>query len=67
MIIRGIDTLEFGLDIDINDYDKKIRPYLETFKILKEEGQIKGNAFELEINAINFLVELSGMLFMHIG
>ncbi|MDW7675380.1 MAG: replication initiation factor [Bacillota bacterium] len=61
LIILGVDTLEFGLDI--GNYNKKIRPYLRTFKILKEEGQIQGNVFELEINGINFSIELSGMRF----
>ena len=37
MIIRGVDTLEFGLDIE--NYELCMRPFLNELKELKEAGQ----------------------------
>ncbi|MHB1419388.1 MAG: replication initiation factor [Bacillota bacterium] len=63
MIYRGIDTLEFGLDIEIDNYEELIRPFLKSFKILKEEGQIQNKAFEIEMKGINLTIEPNGMRF----
>ena len=61
MIIRGIDTLEFGLEIF--DYRKSMNDYLERFKDLKEQGQETCVKQEIMINGINFTVEKSGAPF----
>jgi len=61
LIIRGIDTLEYGLDIE--DYEEALRPLLERFKLLKEEGQKYGITKEMELNGVYLTVEKNGMPF----
>ncbi len=61
MIIKGIDTLEFGLDIE--DYLDSFETYLDTFKKLKEEGQERGLESEIILGDINFKVHRSGIPF----
>lgn len=61
MIIRGVDTLEFGLDL-IN-YRMNYKPFLIEFKELKEEGQNIGRELETEINDLILSVGLTGIPF----
>lgn len=61
MIIRGVDTLEFGLDIAM--YEMSMRPFLIGLRELKENGQQTGKSMEIELNGLNLNVEKSGMPF----
>jgi len=61
VIIRGIDTLEFGLEI--YDYKESMKDYLERFKELKEQGQETCIKQEIMLHGINFTVEKSGAPF----
>ena len=61
MIIRGIDTLEFGIIIE--NYETDFRPFLNILKDSKENGQITGKVNDLLINGVNLTVEKTGMPF----
>lgn len=61
LLLRGIDTLEFGLDI--NNYLNGFKPFLELFKALKEIAQEENKPVELMINGISINIEKSGMPF----
>lgn len=37
LIVKGFDTIEFGLKIE--NYESSLRPHLDVFKNLKEEAQ----------------------------
>lgn len=61
LIIKGVDTLEFGLDII--DYKKEFKPFLIEFKELKEEGQSLGKELDITLNNLMLVVGLTGMRF----
>lgn len=61
LIIKGIDTLEFGLDI--KNYLDSIKPLLDKFKIIKEEAQKSGEDQEIVIGDINLTVHATGIRF----
>lgn len=61
MLLLGVDTLEFG--IEIANYESAFRPLLDTFKQLKEAAQTKGEEYEIEINNLTLKVHGSGIRF----
>ncbi len=61
MIISGIDTLEFELDIE--NYVENAKELVESLSNLKEEGVEKRAPQRIMLNGINFEVALSGAPF----
>jgi hypothetical protein len=59
--IRGIDTLEFGLEIE--NYKENFENLLENLKDRKKEGQETCKEQSLFLNEINFIVAKSGAPF----
>ncbi len=62
--IRGIDRLEFG--IDIIDYENKFKPILLELRDKKENGQEIGIAYHIDYNNLLFEVGLKVLDFMPI-
>lgn len=58
MIVKGFDTLEFGLNID--SYELSLRPFLEKFKQLKENAQETGVEKTIFINDVALTVHRTG-------
>ncbi|MEW6182272.1 MAG: replication initiation factor [Bacillota bacterium] len=61
LLIRGIDTLIFGLDIE--NYKGELGYILKKFDALKEEAQKTGKEIIIELNGVTLTVEPSGMPF----
>ncbi|GLX68319.1 replication initiation factor [Paenibacillus glycanilyticus] len=61
MILKGLDTLEFGLEIA--NYEKVFLPYLSKFKELKELSHITGIEYEYSIGDLNLTVHRNGQKF----
>ncbi|WP_416825508.1 replication initiation factor [Ectobacillus polymachus] len=61
MIVKGIDTIEFGLDV--SNYFSSFSEYLEIFSSLKQKAHEEGIERELEINNISFKVHRIGIKF----
>ncbi|HZG18046.1 MAG TPA: replication initiation factor [Candidatus Bathyarchaeia archaeon] len=58
MILKGFDTLEFGLKIE--SYESALRPYLDKFKKLKEEAHESGIEKSIFINDLFLTVHRTG-------
>lgn len=61
MLIKGIDTLEFG--IEVIDYLIEFRSMLDVFSLHKQLAQESNKDVILEINGINFTVSRTGIKF----
>ena len=61
MLVLGIDTLEFGIEIE--EYEQVFRPLLGTFRILKEAAQETGDEPEITIDNLTLKVHASGIHF----
>jgi len=61
LLLRGIDSLEFGLEID--RYELAMEPFLETFKKLKEEAQMNRKEQSIRIGGIEFAIHPTGQKF----
>lgn len=61
MIIKGIDTVEFG--IEVLDYFKTTKNMLEVFSSLKNRAHEEGKEFETELNGVNLKVHRTGAAF----
>lgn len=59
--IRGVDRLEFGLDIE--DYAKEYKPILIELEEKKAEGQLEGKMQKIEYNNILLDVGMTGAKF----
>ncbi|GGG09642.1 replication initiation factor [Paenibacillus abyssi] len=58
MILKGIDTFEFGLEI--SNYRAALDPYLSRFKDLKEQAQHTGIESTIQIGGVELTVHRSG-------
>lgn len=61
LILKGIDTLEFGIDVE--DYLPTFKKYLDQFKELKEAAQISGVEQTLNIGKVSLTVHRTGIPF----
>ncbi|MCR8963938.1 replication initiation factor [Brevibacillus halotolerans] len=61
LILKGIDTLEFGLDVE--DYLPTFNSYLDYFKKLKEAAQTSGVEQTLTIGNLTLTVHRTGIPF----
>ncbi|AFM43401.1 hypothetical protein Desaci_4562 [Desulfosporosinus acidiphilus SJ4] len=61
MIVKGIDSLEFGLDIE--NYLSSMNEFLARFKELKEAAQLEGKEQEILIGDVNLSVHRNGIPF----
>ncbi|MGD8191847.1 replication initiation factor [Brevibacillus ginsengisoli] len=58
MILKGFDTIEFGLKIE--NYESNLRPHLDVLKKLKEEAQESGIEKNHFINNVSLTVHRTG-------
>jgi hypothetical protein len=58
LILKGFDTLEFGLKVE--SYETNLRPFLETLKKLKVEAQETGVEKTIFINNVALTVHRTG-------
>lgn len=61
MLVLGVDTLEFGLEVQ--DYELNFRPFLDTFRVLKESAQETGVEQETSMGDLSIKVHSSGIRF----
>lgn len=61
LILKGLDTLEFGLDIE--NYLLSIESFLNTFSELKENAQKTGIESEISISDTSITVHRTGIRF----
>lgn len=61
MLLKAIDTLEFGLEI--LNYTSSMNEYLKKFKELKDKAQKEGKEHSLNIGGIELTVHASGVKF----
>ena len=61
MIVNGIDTLEFGLEIV--DYSIEFKSMLEVLSVHKQLAQESNKEIIIELNDINFTVSRTGIKF----
>ncbi|MED4782697.1 replication initiation factor [Brevibacillus choshinensis] len=61
MILKGFDTLEFGLKVE--NYESSLRPYLDLFQELKVEAQETGIEQTLLLNNVTLTVHRTGKRF----
>jgi len=61
MIIKSIDTVEFGLDVE--EYNYSIIPLIEKLHFLKEKAQETGREQPLEVGNIVLMVQRTGVPF----
>jgi hypothetical protein len=61
LILKGIDTIEFGLDVD--DYLSTFKPCLELFKSMKEAAQVSGVEQTINIGGVELTVHRTGIPF----
>lgn len=61
MRVAGVDTLEFGVDIE--DYDKKVDRLLRTLERMKIDAQQKGCPLAMEVGGVTVEVQPSGARF----
>lgn len=61
MLLKGIDTLEFGLDV--KDYTSNFSSLIDTLQILKESNQQSGKEQIIDINNLSLKVHRNGIPF----
>lgn len=61
MILKGIDTVEFG--IDIFDYFATVKKHLDLFSSLKNQAQESGKEPSINLNGIDLTVHRNGIPF----
>lgn len=61
MLIKGLDTIEFGLYFD--NYNLNFKPYLEIFQHLKIQAQQTGIEKEIRLNDLTIKIHRSGAQF----
>lgn len=61
LILKAVDTLEFGLLIE--DYYLSMSPHLEQFKYLKDKAQKEGKEQSIKIGEIELTVHATGQKF----
>lgn len=61
MIIKGVDTVEFGLEVE--DYFSKSKSLLALLNSMKLKAQTEGKEQKLELNGLIFDVHRSGIKF----
>ena len=61
MIIKGIDTVEFG--VEVFDYFLSLKSTLDMLALLKSKAQEESKEYEVEINGISLKVHRNGIPF----
>ncbi|MEI4647292.1 replication initiation factor [Bacillus cereus] len=61
MIIKGIDTVEFG--VEVFDYFQSFKSTLDMLALLKSKAQEESKEYEVEINGISLKVHRNGIPF----
>lgn len=62
LIIKGIDTVEFG--VEVFDYFQSLKSTLDMLALLKSKAQEESKEYEVEINGISLKVHRNGISFI---